>query len=1136
MEAAGEGRRAPLVSDPQWYKDAIIYELHVRAFNDHNGDGIGDFAGLTEKLDYLQDLGVTALWLLPFYPSPLKDDGYDIADYTDVNPKYGTLRDFRAFLREAHGRGLRVITEMVLNHTSDQHYWFQRSRRARPGSSWRDFYVWSDTPDKYQDVRIIFKDFEPSNWTWDAEAKAYYWHRFYRHQPDLNYDNPRVKRALFQVLDRWLEMGVDGMRLDAVPYLYEREGTNGENLPETHAFLRELRRHIDERFGDRMLLAEANQWPEDAIAYFGAGDECQAAFHFPLMPRLFMATQMEDRFPIIDIMQQTPPIAPNCQWALFLRNHDELTLEMVTDEERDYMYRVYAHDQQARINLGIRRRLAPLLGNNRRKMELMNGLLFSLPGTPVIYYGDEIGMGDNIYLGDRDGVRTPMQWSADRNAGFSRANPQKLFLPPIIDSEYHFQSLNVETQRMNPESFWWWMKRLIALRQRHPVFGRGSLEFLLPDNPKVLAYLRSDEQEQVLVVANLSRYAQCAELDLSRFEGMVPVEQFGRTSFPAIGKLPYFLTLNAHAFYWFLLEPVRAEQEALAGAPKGELPLVKVAGDWMEVFEGRARTRLEAVLRDALRGRRWFGGKARLIQVVHVTDVVPLSFDSAAGEQEMALALLQVDYAAGEPETYVLPLSCLAKPEADDVPQKWPLAPICRLQWSAHDEPGLLIDAVWRPEFADALLEAIQRRRRIRGKTGELAAHPSRALREMLGAAPERPPGAPLKGEQSNTSLIYGDRLILKLYRRVEPGVNPDLEIGRYLTEETSFAHSPPVAGWLEYAAEGGGRFTLGILNGFIANQGTAWQYTMEALKRYFEQAAVQPSQNGANKSEGPRPSLVKRAAEELPVSAAERLGAYRQSAELLGKRTAEMHLALAAADQPEFAPEPFTQLYQRALYQSMRRLASQTLQLLRKQLPKLPLAVQPDARAVLDRESEIGRDLRTIMQKRVHAMKLRTHGDYHLGQVLYTGNDFMIIDFEGEPARSLSERRMKRSPLRDVAGMLRSFHYAAHAACFEHLESLAVPAEGRAAFLKAADNWYRWTSACFLREYLTVAGAARFMPSNESELELMLNAFLLEKSTYELSYELNNRPSWVEVPLLGILDLLDALGTPVKSETAGIS
>src|SRR6266705_1088415 len=531
-----------LEDDPLWYKDAIIYEVHVSTFYDSDGDGIGDFSGLTQKLDYLQDLGVTVLWLLPFYPSPLKDDGYDISDYTGIRAAYGTMRGFKMFLREAHHRGLRVVTELVLNHTSDQHAWFQRARRAKPGSRWREFYVWSHTPQKCRDARIIFKDFEPSNWTWDPVAEAYYWYRFYAHQPDLNYDHPDVRRAMLGVVDFWLKLGVDGLRLDAVPYLCEREGTSCKNLPETHAFLKELRRHVDNRFQNRMLLAEANQWPEDAIAYFGEGDECHMAFHFPLMPRLFMAIQREDRFPIIDIARQTPEIPESCQWALFLRNHDELTLSMVSDRERDYLWNYYAVDRRARINLGIRRRLAPLMENDRRKIELLNGLLMSLPGTPVLYYGDEIGMGDNFFLGDRDGVRTPMQWSFDRNGGFSRADPARLYLPPIMDSVYGFEAVNVEAQSRSPSSLLNWMKRLIAARRSRRAFGRGTLRFLYPSNRKVIAYLRAFGDEIILCVANLSRTPQAVELDLSDWRGRQPVELLGRSVFPPIGELTYLLT------------------------------------------------------------------------------------------------------------------------------------------------------------------------------------------------------------------------------------------------------------------------------------------------------------------------------------------------------------------------------------------------------------------------------------------------------------------------------------------------------------------------------------------------------------------------------------------------------------------
>src|SRR5438876_4088344 len=604
-----------LTDDPLWYKDAFIYELHVRSFCDSDGDGVGDFRGLTQRLDYLQDLGVTALWLLPFCPSPLKDDGYDTADYTGIHAAYGTMRDFKAFLREAHRRGLRVIIELVLNHTSDQHPWFRRARQAKPGNHWRKFYVWSDTPEKYREARIIFKDFEPSNWTWDPVAHAHYWHRFYAHQPDLNYDHPEVRRSMQRVVDFWLELGVDGLRLDAVPYLYEREEMSCENLPETHAFLKELRGQVDERVQNRMLLAEANQWPEDAIAYFGEGDECHMAFHFPLMPRLFMAIQREDRFPIIDIARQTPQIPDSCQWALFLRNHDELTLEMVTDEERDYMYRTYATDPAARVNLGIRRRLAPLLSNDRRKIELLNGLLLSMPGTPVIYYGDEIGMGENIYLGDRNSVRTPMQWSADRNAGFSRANPQKLYLPLIIDPEYHYEAFNVETLQDNPDSLLWWMKRMIGLRKRFKAFGRGSTEYLSPDNRKILVFLRRYEDETILVVANLSGSAQQVEIDLSEFQDRQPVELVGSVEFTTVQDRPYPLTLGPYGFYWFSLEraPVALSGGRAEPAAQPEpAPVLAAAPD--RLFLPETAPALERALVPYIRRHRWFRGKARKIR------------------------------------------------------------------------------------------------------------------------------------------------------------------------------------------------------------------------------------------------------------------------------------------------------------------------------------------------------------------------------------------------------------------------------------------------------------------------------------------------------------------------------------------
>ncbi|HEY9665254.1 MAG TPA: maltose alpha-D-glucosyltransferase, partial [Coleofasciculaceae cyanobacterium] len=746
-----------LKDDPLWFKDAVIYEVPVRAFADSNGDGIGDFRGLTEKLDYLQDLGVTALWVLPFFPSPLRDDGYDIADYTNVNPIYGTLEDFKDFLEAAHQRGIRVIIELIINHTSDQHPWFQRARRSPKGSVERDFYVWSDTPEKYQEARIIFQDFETSNWAWDPIAKAYYWHRFYSHQPDLNYDNPAVRQAVFEVLDFWLNMGVDGLRMDAVPYLYERDGTHCENLPETHAFLKQLRQHVDEKYPNRMLLAEANQWPEDAAQYYGAGDECHMNFHFPLMPRLFMSLRMEDSFPISDILQQTPPIPNNCQWAVFLRNHDELTLEMVSDEDRDYMWRVYAQDPEMRVNLGIRRRLAPLLGNDRRQIELLNALLLSMPGTPVLYYGDEIGMGDNVYVGDRNGVRTPMHWSADRNAGFSRANPHKLYLPVIVESEYHYEAVNVEAQRANPNSLWYWMKRLIATRKRFHAFGKGTFEFLHPENRKVLAFTRTYNEEHILVVANLSRFVQTVELDLSHLQGMVPVEIFGRTEFPPIGESSYFLSVGPYSFYWFTLQ---LQPSALQPSqPQTDLKSLMVSGKWQNIFsQPQSRATLESILPDYLYTCRWFGGKARKIQSTHVTEVISVPYKDTDSEAVASpgasaqLVWLRVDYIQGDPETYLLLLSYAEGEQAIHISAEMPQFVVSRLQVQGKDEAGILFNASADKNFLTFPLNAIAHQQRYKGMNGELVATATDIFQQLSGGTTDLEP-SPIKGEQSNTSI-----------------------------------------------------------------------------------------------------------------------------------------------------------------------------------------------------------------------------------------------------------------------------------------------------------------------------------------------------------------------------------------------
>jgi maltose alpha-D-glucosyltransferase/alpha-amylase len=1113
---ARQNRIFPLDDDALWYKDAIIYETHVRAFYDSDGDGIGDFRGLTEKLDYLQDLGVTAIWLLPFYPSPLKDDGYDIADYTDIHPNYGTLKDFRTFLREAKYRGLRVITELVVNHTSDQHPWFQRARRAAPGSRHRNYFVWSDSPDKYQETRIIFQDFESSNWAWDPVARAYYWHRFYSHQPDLNFDSPDVRKAIFRAMDFWLSMGVDGLRLDAVPYLYEREGTNCENLAETHVFLKELRRHVDQKYSHRLFLAEANQWPEDAAAYFGEGDECHMAFHFPLMPRMFMALRMEDRFPIIDILQQTPHIPDNCQWALFLRNHDELTLEMVTDEERDYMYRVYSKDPQARINLGIRRRLAPLLGNNRRRFELMNTLLFTLPGTPVLYYGDEIGMGDNIYLGDRDGVRTPMQWTADRNAGFSRANTQKLYLPVIIDPEYHYEAVNVEAQQNNPTSLLWGMKRLIALRKRYKAFSRGTIEFLYPENNKVLVFVRQFEEERLLIMMNLSRFVQYVELDLAAYQGMVPTELISRNPFPSIGDLPYFITMGPHSVYVFSLEePPPAELPA--PPPEAHIPSASLLGSVEDLLRGKDRVLLGDLLPHYLTHCRWFGGKARQIKDASVVETIDFPFDHTTAY----FTMVRVSYLQGEPETYVLPLTLAFGDDVARVQAEFPESVVAQLQ--SREGEYLLYEATWESSFRQALLDSISRRRHFRGKEGELWSTTTSAFRHIQTLSKPSMPSAIMKAEQSNTSINYGDLFILKLFRKAEEGVNLDLEIGRFLTEKTSFVHNPPVAGALEYRRNRQEPTTLGILHGYVPNQGDAWKYTLDVVNHFYETALTCQIETLPESVAGKPWTVLAR--EELPPVAREMIGAYLESARLLGERTAEMHLALASRyEDPNFAPEPFTGLYQRSIYQSMRNLTTRTFQLMRSRLRHLPKAVRQTASEVLERESEIFHHLHSVLERKIAALRIRVHGDFHLGQVLHTGKDFIIIDFEGEPARTLSERRLKRSALRDVAGMLRSFHYAANHA----IMAKTVRPEDLSCLEKWADFWQMWVSATYLKEYFELAGQGEFLPKREEELQVLVDVLVLEKAVYELGYELNNRPDWVKLPLRGILQLL---GTSSSAE-----
>jgi maltose alpha-D-glucosyltransferase/alpha-amylase len=1168
MSRRGKHAAPPPERDRLWYKDAIIYEVPVRAFKDSNGDGVGDFKGLVEKLDYLQDLGVTALWVLPFYPSPQRDDGYDIADYRDVHDRYGTLAEFKLFLREAHRRGLRVLTELVVNHTSDQHPWFRRARLAPPGHPHRDFYVWSDAPDRYPEARIIFKDFESSNWTRDPVAGAYYWHRFYSHQPDLNYDNPAVQDAVIEVFDYWLAMGIDGFRLDAIPYLYQRDGTNCENLPETHAFLKKLRHHVDEKFPGRMLLAEANQWPEDAAAYFGSGegDECHMAFHFPVMPRLFMGIRMEDRLPILDILQQTPPIPPSSQWALFLRNHDELTLEMVTDEDRDYMYRVYARDPQARINLGIRRRLAPLLENHRARIELMNGLLFSLPGTPVLYYGDEIGMGDNIYLGDRNGVRTPMQWSADRNAGFSKANPQGLYLPLIIDPEYHYQAVNVEVQQNNPHSLLWWTKRLIDLRKRHPAFGRGGIRFLTPDNHKVLAFVRSlsppmengerglgheadgaasplaaphfpfPTDDDILVVANLSRFPQCVELDLGAFSGRTPVELTGNTRFPPVGDKPYVLTLGAYAFHWFSLEKPPTPAAVLAGAT--QVPTIAVRERWDLVFIGEAKEALQEWLPTYLQGRPWFAGRGRQSEAAMILETIPVP----VGSDTVHVALVQVEYSEGDPDTYVLPLAFAAGDEAGHTREGQHGSMVARLSISGR-AAGVLYDPTGQAAFERTLLDAIANRRRFRRAGGELGAvnfvresrdrlvragagsvrSPAARSREVL-ALPDAPP-TPLAGEMRHSSFVFGDRFLLKLYRRIEEGTHPEIEVGTFLANKTDFRRAARVIGALEYRRGWGEPMAFGVLHEFVPHQDDGWHLCLDALGLFFERARARPKVDGDLPL--PRRPLAVLAVDPVPPEVEMTIGPVLEAIRILGRRTGELHRALAScSDDPAFAPEPFTTLVQRSLYQATRSQVRQTFAVLRRQGGSLPEPVRSGVRVLAGREEELLRRVRHVYERRVGGARIRVHGDYNLREVLYDGRDFTVIDFEGDASRPLSDRRRKYSALRDVASMIRSFHYVARLALLDG----SVRVEDRPALEPAAQAWHVWASAAFLRSYLDATARSEFLPASPEERDTLLDFYLVKRAVSELRAELSraaSRPGGnaarVALPVEGLLQLLDA-------------
>jgi len=1091
------------LDDPKyWYKDAIIYELHIKAFFDSNGDGIGDFKGLIEKLDYLEDLGVTAIWLLPFYPSPLRDDGYDISDYYSINPSYGQLRDLKRFIKEAHKRGLKVITELVINHTSDQHPWFQRARQAPPGSEYRDYYVWSEDPNTYKDVRIIFTDTEPSNWSWDAEANAYYWHRFFSHQPDLNFDNPKVQQEVIRIMDYWCKMGVDGFRLDAIPYLFEREGTNCENLPETHVFLKKLRAHIDKNYENKLFLAEANMWPEDSVSYFGDGDECHMNYHFPIMPRMFMALKMEDRYPIMDIIDQTPEIPESCQWAIFLRNHDELTLEMVTDEERDYMYKVYTKDPQARINVGIRHRLAPLLENNRNKIELMNVLLFSLPGTPVIYYGDEIGMGDNFYLGDRDGVRTPMQWTADRNAGFSSANPHKLYLPVIIDPEYTYESVNVEAQQMNGSSLLWWMKRIIAMRKKFKAFGRGDIRFLSPANAKVIAFIRSYGDEEILVLGNLSRFSQAAEIDLSDYAGYHPVEAFSRNAFPEIGETPYLFSLGPYGYYWFSLEREQQREQETA------LPMLKLK-QWEQLQTRKQRKLLETdVFPRYLKGSTWFLGKHRTLQGLSLLHWIPYPLKGYS----CGIALLECTYNDGLPERYQVPLAWIPKPGDDDTLEVPETAILAGLQKNGVE--GYLIDAFFLDSWQRSLVRKLSGNRTLEAQGGKL--HFNSGRKALEGQAAELQPK--IAEDPSHSALEFGDRYYLKLYRKLDDTINPDLEISRFLSEKTSFQYVPTFRGSVTFRKGGDTELALGLLQEKVAYQESGWDYARDAFKRYMDEARTHLKGEGTLLLKGLPTTPV--TYEEMPPVLQEVMeSAFPQRMILLGGITADMHASLLSGPaNAGFGSEPFSLHYQRSVFSSFQGLTRSALDQLKKSLPELSGKLRDDARKALGMKSDILGRFKKIYAHKIDAQKIRTHGDFHLEQVLWTGKDFIIRNFEGEPMRPYSERRLRRSPLRDVAFMIRSLNYVSIGTLIsENNGGGEIPKED----MYLASLWSHYSARLFLQGYLESEAVQGLVPEKEEDFQRLLEIFMLEKAMYELLYEMESRRSLTALPLMGIRDIL---------------
>jgi maltose alpha-D-glucosyltransferase/alpha-amylase len=1057
--------------DPLWYKDAIIYQMHVKAFHDANGDGIGDFGGLIQKLDYIQELGVNTIWLLPFYPSPQRDDGYDIADYRDVHPDYGTIEEFRRFVQEAHRRGLRVITELVINHTSDQHPWFQAARRAPPGSPEHEFFVWSDTDKKFSGTRIIFTDTESSNWAWDPIARRYYWHRFFSHQPDLNHNNPQVVDAVVDVMRFWLDMGVDGLRLDAIPYLCVAEGTNNENLPETHLVLKQMRAVVDSHYQGRMFLAEANQWPEDVREYFGEGDECHMAFHFPLMPRIFMAVALEDRYPIAEIMRQTPDIPDNCQWAIFLRNHDELTLEMVTNRERDYMYKMYAQEPRMRVNVGIRRRLAPLLNNDVDRIKLMYSLLLSMPGSPIVYYGDEIGMGDNIYIGDRNGVRTPMQWSIDRNAGFSRADPQRLYLPIIMDPIYGYQAVNVEAQSRDPSSLLNWTRRTLAIRRQYKCFGRGTLEFIRPQNRKIIAYVRRYHDEIVLCVANLAQSAQAVELDLSQFKGRVPVELTGRNAFPPIGDLPYFLTLPAHAFFWMSLSESAAPPSwHIERLPASELPvLVLTSGiesllglDRVQATRAVVRRTLEQLEREVLpefaRVRRWIP-KGPRAAAAHVRLGERTVWHTAKHDALLAFVYVQ---SGNEQHRFALPLTLAW----DDMPDnevlrtaEWTLARV-----REHSRIGVLVDAFADPEFCAGIVGSIATSDTLTFTGGALKFKRTPVL-ERIDTSVLRPMYVSAN-EPFETKINLNDRVVLKAYRSAEPGINPDVEICDYLTRR-GFRHIAPLAGVVTCEMEGQAPIALAALHVFVQNQGDAWTFTLDHLDRFAGELRSGAASNG---------------------NSAHTL--FFDRMKTLGRCVGELHAALCDDDtNSSFTAEPLTAADLQAVVVELEALTRDIV------LSAQAATVRDDAmrtrvERLLQFQDPLIARVRSLAAQPVRALKIRHHGHLQLQRALLVADDFVITDFDGVMSLPLAQRRLKSSPLRDVASILASFRRAA-AAALER--TLSVQPDLGDRMEPALESWRAGASEAFLAGYKRGVGSARCIPESVTETDRLLRLFEFE-------------------------------------------